>query len=331
MNKIVKIILILIVSFFLILGIIWLIGRNSALKKGKEPLTFRQFLGLSTKKPATETIPGEGSSTFNNGNGANGGNGTNGDGSNGTNPNAGAGGIGIDGTGNVSVSQFTNGVTGIGVNGSGIGNGNTSSGNNGIDGSGNPTASGGADGSIDISAPDDVSATVQPECSDEDLNIDFTPAQLAQLKILQGRFYTLAQTLHSDADVETEVANHDAFTNKADQVLELYSYCESKLPYINATADGRLKVHVATPFWTAYDSDPSVPNFVNQKVAGRTIPGTDPAVEGFSVLTYGQGFKSKYGLLDLTQRSYVEINGSALQDMDLLPPAVENILRINLW
>ncbi|MDB5254723.1 MAG: hypothetical protein JWL92_99 [Candidatus Nomurabacteria bacterium] len=340
MNKILKIILILIGAFFLILGIIWLIGRNSALKNGKEPLTFRQFLGLSTKKAPVETVPGEGSSSFNGGGtttggSTNGGDGTAGTGTNGGGSNAGAGGISVDGNGNVAVSQFTNGATGLGTNGiggSGISNGTGTSG--GLNSAGNPNASTGTIGngnSINISGIGNSSSTSQPVCSDEDLNIDFTPAQLAQLNILQSRFYALAQTLHSDADVETEVANHDAFTLKADSVLELYSYCESKLPYINAAADSRLRVHVATPFWTAYDSNPAVPSYVNAKTGLNFLTASDPAKAGFSILTYAQGNKTKYGLLDLTQRQFIEVNGSALQDWPILTPAVENILRINLW
>lgn len=354
MNRIVKIILILIVAFFLILGVIWLIGRNSAMKNGKEPLTFRQFLGLSTKKNPAETVPGDGTSVFN-GNGANNGNGTNGTGTNGdgtgTNGN-GTGGIGTDGTGNVNVSQFTDGGT-VGPGGAGS---NSSSGNGSInpDGSSNPSADPNDDGSISVDGGISDSGATQPVCSEEDMNIDFTAAEIAQLNILQNRFYALAQTLHSDTDVATELANHDAFTLKADNVLSLYAYCQSKLPIINTGSDAMLKRHVATPFWTSYGSNSAVPAYVNAKTNIATkIPAVDPAPEVYSFLDYSGvrpvsgGFglpswigsnaglptgTSFIGALDLNNPQNVPLAGaSGLGDVDGMTPVVEKILRLNLW
>src|SRR6202012_388376 len=95
-------------------------------------------------------------------------------------------------------------------------------------------------------------------CSQEDTTIDFTPDEIAELNELQNRFYTIAQTLHTDADVDTQVANHDAFAVKADQVTELYNYCESKLP---AITDPHLQSHVATPFWHTDNDTLSLINF----------------------------------------------------------------------
>lgn len=83
-------------------------------------------------------------------------------------------------------------------------------------------------------------------CSDADTNIDFTQEEIARLNILQGRFYTIAQSLHNDADVQTEISNYDAFQVKAAQTMELYDYCQSKLPLIT---NPDLQKRVATPFW----------------------------------------------------------------------------------
>lgn len=348
MNKILKIILISIAVFFLALGVIWLIGRNSALRNNKEPLTFREFLGLGTKKAPANTVPDENGSTFTpDGTGNTTGAGTgDGDGT-------GTGDIGAGANGGVNVSQFTNGGTspiGTGIGGVGIG-GNTSLGTNspgtsGIGGEGNGSG-------IAIEIPDGATTGTELECSDEDLNIIFTSEELAQLNTLQNRFYTLAQTLHSDTDVETEVANRDAFTLKANNILSLYAYCESKLPTIAATADPRLNIRVATPFWRSYQTNPAIAAFVGAKTS-IGIPTTDPAVESFSFLNFSAlnkghmqdvhdgnkdnpetnpAIKGPYGLLTLTSPEFVPITGSALkpEEVDLMLPVVEKMLRLNLW
>ncbi len=360
MKKILKIILILIVVFFLILGIIWMIGRNSALKDGKEPLSFRQFLGLSTKKNPTDTIPGETGSDFTGTDGIGTNDGTNGNGTDGTGINGG-GGININGGGNVNVSTFTDGTTNPGTGGgTGTNPGGTDTDGDGIDDSDERPIEGGGD--IGTESPGDSDTGSEPVCSEEDLNIEFTPAQLAQLNILQTRFYTIAQTLRNDADVETEVANRDAFAIKADNALSLYAYCESKLPYINAAADNRLEARVATPFWRSYETNPTIPTFVLNKT-GLSIAATDPAKETWTFLNipaldvahltavhdnnqdnpevgaqitplgqlFGERIRGPYGLLTVTRPQAVPINESALGDTHILMPVVEKILRINLW
>jgi hypothetical protein len=52
--------------------------------------------------------------------------------------------------------------------------------------------------------------------------------------------------LHTDGDVKNEVANHDEFKAKANQITELYNYCVGKSPQINAPL---YSSRVTTPFW----------------------------------------------------------------------------------
>ncbi|MEO5646306.1 MAG: hypothetical protein ABIO57_00860 [Candidatus Paceibacterota bacterium] len=369
MNRILKIILTLIAVFFLILGIIWLIGRNKAIKNGAAPLTFRQFLGLSTKKDAAAILPGEGTSQFNadgtpkNNNGST--TGANGFGGDGTIDTSGLGGIGIGGTGNVNISNFTNGTTSLagsfGANNPITGNGSGANGSTGTGANGSNNNSGG-----DANSPGNSNAGSASVCSDDDITIPFTADQLAQLNILQSRFYTLAQTLHNDTDVETELANHDAFKNKADSILELYAYCESKLPAINSNGanDPRLKLHIATPFWRSYYNNPEIAAYVKNKT-GVTIPTSDPAQDSLSFLTFsGYGLahttavhdnnddnpevplpahgidqllpgvsliRGPYGLVTFSSPQSVPTTGSSLGDLDIIAPVTEKFLRINLW
>jgi hypothetical protein len=370
MKRILKIIAILIVAFFIVLGIIWLIGRNKAINNGTQPLTFREFLGLATKKNPVQTVPSTGSSDFTDTTGTGGTNGTgNGTGGAGTGFNSGNGGF------NVNSSTFTSGT----YNASGTGsntNGNGS--NSGSNGSTTGTNTSGTNGTgADSTSPGDSSAGSQPVCSDEDTNIPFTPDQLAQLNILQSRFYALAQTLHNDADVETEVANHDSFETKADSIFEEYAYCESKLPTINSDPnnDPRLKLHLATPFWRSWhdevatDIDPYVAARI-KSITGVTL-NSDPARDSLSFLTYIKDFYNDpqqaythsqeihdkasgevalpaneidrilpdvsritgpYGLLSFSSPENVQnSSASSLGDFGIIVPVTEKFLRLNLW
>ncbi len=369
MKRIFKIILILIAVFFLILGMMWLIGRNKAIKNGKQPLTFRQFLGLSTKQNSAKTAAGEGTSQFNadgtpkNTSGGDG-SGANGLGGNGIDT-SGLGGIGIGGAGNVNISNFTNGISSPGGNLNGNTNPITSTNNSGNSTSGNGTGANSSSGG-DANSPGNSDSGSSAVCSDDDTNIPFTPDQLAQLNILQSRFYTLAQTLHNDTDVETELANHDAFKNKADSILELYAYCESKLPTINSdpSNDNKLKLHIATPFWRSYYSNSDIATYVKQQT-GITIPATDPAQDSLSFLTFTGDtlnhvttvhdtstdnpesplprsnidqllpgvalIRGPYGLVTFSSPQSVPNTGSSLHDFGIMEPVVEKFLRVNLW
>jgi hypothetical protein len=313
MKRVIKIILILLAVFLLTLGIIWLVGRHSAQKNGKTPLTFRQFLGLSTKSSPANTIPGSTDTSLFTSPGAAtaGGDGT---GSNGTN---GKGAAGKGFNENTQVSQFTN--KGISLtNGANVGLQTT-------------TAIGSNKAAGDNSTITSTSATsTAPVCSDADTTISFTADELAQLNQLQNRFYAIAQTLHTDADVATEIANHDAFAVKADQVTELYNYCASKLPLIT---DPRLQQHVATPFWNDSSTDSltflSFANDPAQFAHLSSIHDNNPDNKDTT------GIKGPYGLLSFSSPQAVPITGSAVKgsnpDFSQLIPVVEKILRINLW
>jgi hypothetical protein len=362
-KRVIKIILILLAIFLFIVGIIWLLGRHGANKTGKTPLSFRQFLGLGTTASRANTIAGENSATFTITNGAGGANGSgsgaNGGGQFGSNSNGsgiggGNGGLGNGtgsdngtlGTGNgagsntesglgTNSSQFTNNSTslnGTGTNGAAGGNGTTTKGTTSTTGNQNTTTDTGATTTA-------VAAANTPVCSDADTNITFTPAEQTQLNELQNRFYTIAQTLHTDADVETELANHDAFAIKADQVTELYNYCEAQLPAA-AAADPKATAHVATPFWHAWTSQWSP----NERDSLTFLDfSSDPAEVQHLIdihdnnhdFTDASGIRGPYGLLNFGDPHNVPVTGSVVKgntpDFPQLIPVVEKILRINLW
>jgi hypothetical protein len=360
MRRIIKIILILLAVFLITLGVIWLIGRHAAQKNGKTPLSFRQFLGLSTKLSPASTIPGGTDTSLFNGAGGTG-DGTGGAGGDGSTSGTGRdgsfkGGAGRGFNDNTRTSQFTN-------RGFSLTNGT----NNGFQTSGSTSTTGDGktgDTADTTTTTDTSSANNKPICSTADTTISFTADELTQLNLLQNRFYAIAQSLHTDADVATEIANHDAFAVKADQVTELYNYCESKLP---AITDPRLQQHVATPFWN--DSSKDSLSFIDfsQLNAAHLAAVHDSNTGDSDSNGDTSGIKGPYGLLNFSTPTAVAVTGSVLKvnsvstgplgillppdplhigsgplppgstttttgaDFQLLIPVVEKILRINLW
>lgn len=148
------------------------------------------------------------------------------------------------------------------------------------------------EGEDPVPPPETNTAVAEVFCSEADTNIEFTQAEIARLNILQNRFYTIAQSLRSDADVQTEISNYDAFQVKASQTLELYNYCQSKLPLITNPA---LQKRVATPFWhdTARDS--------------QTFLSPDGPIQGEMSIDHSE------------------------KSMPTLLRILQNVLHINLW
>ena len=229
MKRVITIILIILVVLGVLLGISWLVARKTAQKAGTTPPTFRQFLSIGGSTPSKNPSSSDLSSVFTaNPSGSSSGSNSN------TVPQPG-----------VRISQFTNNtltpVNNLNDNGNG---GPIIPGDNGGGVGDNGGGVGGGDSGGGVGQGGGGPAV--PACSDADLNITFTPSELARLQALQNKFYAVAQSIHSDADVATEVANHDAFRAKADQISELYLYCQAKSPLL---ADATLKKHTPTPYW----------------------------------------------------------------------------------
>lgn len=232
MRRIITIIIIILVVVGLFLTGSWLLSRRSATQNGKTPQSFREFItGTSAVTPSTGTT-GDLSSDFTNP------------------PTPTQGSTPISRTEGTETSTFTNtnlspaGSTpetssGGGVVAPGNTNNNTTPGNNDT----TPPATPG------------TGTAVVPDCSDADLNITFTPAELARLKTLQNRFYAVADTLYTDANVSTEDANHTSFVLKTAQITDLYNYCATLQPGV-AVSNPYYAYRVPTPFWY----DPSKPN-----------------------------------------------------------------------
>ena len=110
-----------------------------------------------------------------------------------------------------------------------------------------------------------------PQCSDADVNIVFTSEELARLKTLERRFFTIAESIRTDEDIAREISNHDTFELKGTQILELYNICIQKSDRLTNPI---YKRRVRTPFW---NTTTDAPGFVtNEPGAGIDIFNTTP-------------------------------------------------------
>lgn len=256
MKRFLAILIIVLIIALIVLGGAWFFARQTAKKTGTTPPTFRQFLSIGgatpTKTPATGSI----SSVFSPNN----------------NPSTTGGTSSPLPQQGVRVSEFTNNtlnptnqgssaVNNTGTGGTGIGSDIPGGGSGGSGGSGSGGSGTGGSGG----------GTTQPVCGDADLNINFTQAELTRLRALQNRFYAVAQYLHSDADVNVEQSNYDAFKAKVNQLTELYNYCQAKSPLL---ANATLKKHVPTPYW--HDASQDAFGFISSDgPIGGTVPLDD--------------------------------------------------------
>lgn len=265
MKRKLTIITIIILLIAIIAGGAWFLVRNRATKNNTTPPTFKEFLGIGVStKPGvggttdnplssdfvnppdevptttgTNPIP-VGTSVFTDSDGA-------------SQPGLG---LGL-GTGGLGLGLGT-GSGGLGSGGGG--SGGTGSGG-GSTGGGGGTGSGGGGGVVINPPPADPNP---PECGPADLSINFTPEEINKLNALKTRFFVVAETLNTDADVATEIANYDTFKTKSRKITELKNYCMDSLVYKNAQAtavatqpygtvvpgtNGDINYRVPTPFW----------------------------------------------------------------------------------
>jgi type II secretory pathway pseudopilin PulG len=286
MRKFIKISIIILSVIFLILVGAWLVGRKQAQDAGKKPLTFREFLNLTSDRDKASGLTGNGNdltSEFQNNGSNTGTNGNNSGNNSGTTepstnvskftgntvtPNTsggnggstGSGSVDVNHDGNVDVPVDTDGdgsYDGIDIDGDGIIDGID------IDGDGIIDLDPNGD-SIDIIGLDDEDIADADEVSDEeicgerDLNIQFTPEEIQRLQELQARFYAVSQYLHNDGDVMAEKSNWSTFKTESDKITEFYDYCKETAPKI---ANPLLKFRIPTPFWheTAKDTKTVLP------------------------------------------------------------------------
>lgn len=84
------------------------------------------------------------------------------------------------------------------------------------------------------------------QCGPDDTVIEFTTEEIARLRALEDRFYDLAPTLRSQADVQSELANYGSYKLLNQKYTELINYCESKSPLLPSNINKR----VSTPLYT---------------------------------------------------------------------------------
>jgi hypothetical protein len=167
----------------------------------------------------------------------------------------------------VGTSIFTDGgftpTGGSGAGGPSSGGGGSTGGG----GTGGGGSTGGGGGIIINPPPADPNP---PECSSADLNIRFTPEEINRLNVLKTRFFVIAETVNTDADVATELSNYDTFKTKSKKITELYDYCINSPVYKNAQptvvasqpygttlagTNGAINYRVPTPFWHDINKD----------------------------------------------------------------------------
>jgi hypothetical protein len=295
MRRILTIIIVISIIVLIILGIGWLMSRRTATREGAAAPSFREFItGDSGSRVDPGIDPGSLSSEFDQESTPS----TSGQGSTGGSLSTGSpsinGSLSAPGT---QASTFTNdtytpgssstsGTTGQG--GTGTTNttpGSTTSGGGAVPPTTggplppnptsdpdpnvvviyNPTTGSGTTGTSTPTGTGPVPGTTPPQCSEADVTIVFSPAQLAELKSLERRFYTIAESIRTDEDIAREVTNHDTFNIKGLQVLELYNTCVQKTPTLANPIYAR---RVPTPFW----NDP------NTDKGGFIVDGTDQVV-----------------------------------------------------
>jgi hypothetical protein len=282
MSKKLKIIIIIILAISLVLLGSWLFSRNKAIKNNSTPPTFREFLSIGSNKKASKTIDNQtGSSDF-----------TKED----TPVKTVIGNQNIPTTtsiftsGKINPAPFETDVPSDQI----IGGGDNQNTGNGI----TPTS-----GGIIINPNPQ---TVAPICSESDTNITFTPQEIARLNALKTRFFAIAESLNTDADVATELANYDTFKTKTTKLTELYNYC------------------INSPVYTLANPTPNVP-----QQYGSVVTGTNGAIN-YRVPTPFWHDINKDNQAFIHQGS--NFNG-IFSDPDFIFPerSIEHALRLNLW
>lgn len=313
MRKFIKISILILSVIFLILVGVWLVGRKQAQDAGKTPLTFREFLNLSSKRESGINIGGSGDGLSSDFQGPQtGGNGS----SSGGSPQQDSS-VGIPES-ETRVSNFTDNT--IIPNTTNTETLPIDANNDGVDDS----------KSIDdVYDGSKIVATGQTlnECTDRDLNISFTPEEIEKLQALQARFYALSQYLHDDSDVRVEQSNWSTFRTESDRITELYNYCAGN----NYNGDGYkiadplLQYRVPTPFWRD-ERDPS-------KDTNSVIPASLTDLTS-GALVAGDNYVTRFGLIlglkkDDVVASLNTIFGAS--EANTRAHELEKILRISLW
>lgn len=288
-KRIIKIILILLAIFFILLGGMWLLGRNQAKKNGTVVLSFKQFLGLSSKTVSTTGNQGTLSSVFTGGSSTGNGLGNTAGSGSGLNGNSTA----VTGTGNAGtpdnstqISQFTtdifapdtstynsNGSIGTGNlagAGSGLGTGNLTGSDNGL-GNSQTTTSGGT-----TTSGSGLSASAASACTTADTTITFTAAEIQQLNALQTQYNQISANLASTDDVAAELANYSTYKLEESKIAELQNFCQTNTPLLTDPAYQR---HVPTPFW--HDSAQDSETFTAGTVSTTSVAPNPQTAESF--------------------------------------------------
>lgn len=315
MRKFIKILIYIFAIIFLALLTAWIIDRKNAKDTGREVLSFREFINLSANRGLPDfggnrgdgLIPDVPSDTE-------------------TPP---------EDTENPSettvepgtrVSEFTNETQ--------IPTGDDPLIDPGVDQTADPLdPTPDVDGEYD---PDDdladggdsvVATEALPECSERDLNIEFTPEEIEKLQALEARFYAVSQYLHEDGDVNIERGNWSVFSVAGKRFTELNNYCQSVAYNIN---DPLLNHRVPTPFWRdestpTKDMSGFVVRNLNSLTMGATINSNNEWVSGYGTILGNRSQDPEGSTLIILLNSFFSDTAETRANQ------LEEILRLNLW
>ncbi len=250
-----KVFLIILIIILVVSSIIFLQRKKEAEREGRT-YGFRDFFTFSTKKVVGTTDPtGETDGEFTDP---------------ATDPTAPGGSDTVTPDGIPIKSAFTNTppVTPNGVQG-----GNTPTTPGGTTPPGGGSGPGGGTTTppilppIDDEDPDDIPA---PLCRIDDLEIEFTTEEIAELKALEQEFYALAPTLRSDQDVVAERNNWSNYVFLNENFIDMTNYCENATPKLPSG----IKRYLRTPFWNDSRSGSS---FVDRTDGYKAIDLTRPS------------------------------------------------------
>lgn len=238
-----KLFLIILIIILVVSTVIFLQRKKEAEQEGRT-YGFRDFFTFSTKKVIDNGDPtGENDGDFTDPS---------------TDPTAPGGSDAVTPDGIPIKSAFTNTppVTPPGVQGPNTTPGGQPSGGNNGGGTTPPALP-----PEDNEDPDDIPA---PLCRIDDLEIEFTAEEIAELKALEQEFYALAPTLRSDQDVVAERGNWSNYVFLNENFVDMTNYCEEATPKLASN----IKYYRRTPFW---NDSKSTDSFIGSTDGGRDI------------------------------------------------------------
>lgn len=245
---------IIILALLILVGT-WQTKNYTAKKQGKPETSFREFIGLGKKENQSSSSNSGLSSGF-------------------SNPTTADQLAGSESAfDNFGSSIFTNSTSLAPGDNGGFINGNNpiTPGNQGSDFSNNSNFNGSSSVGTGINYSSDTSNSTdssnqnayssedpitienaQERCASEDLTLEFTDQENAQLIALKAELDGISKNLYSDADLSTENENYDSLALLLAKFNEELNYCKAQAPQLTGT---EYAMRIPTPYWNDRTTD----------------------------------------------------------------------------